>query len=306
MSTEARQEQDDTTGGTDGEAASQTSDAAHPDVDEAELRAESMRLLGEALAEGSYPDELGELIERLVTREVDYRLTAGAGPVPHVLGAVEEVMAQVPYIGKGGQTPDKAGGYRFRGIDAVMVELAPAFRAARLGLQSTVVSWEFHTEGKMTDARVQMAYRITSLVDGSVFECAGMGEGRDSSDKGANKAMSLAKKEALCSALMIATDEYDMAEAEHPEYEDRPSKADRPARTEQRREGTPPPARGGQAPRTYTPEEYVAAINRTTDYPTLRRLGDHIADAGQLETVVDGSTLRQRLSAAAATFPPSS
>lgn len=285
MSTEARQEQETSGGTPDGPVL--------PEGSESETQYVS-RVLGEALAEGLLPDELGELIERIASREVEYR---AAPAVPHVYGSIERVMSEVTHIEKGGRTPEKAGGYAFRGIDQVVDALSVAFRRHRLAVQSEVRWQEFHTEGKMTDARVVMRYDLTSLVDGSTFRVEGLGEGRDSSDKGANKAMSMAKKDALCTAFLIPTGEPDHAELERPQYGDDERPPSRPTN------GARPPARQEQpAPRTYSPEEYAQAIGRVADREQLRRLGDHIAQAGSLDVEVEGSTLRQKLAASAATF----
>jgi hypothetical protein len=245
------------------------------------------------MGDAKVPDAIGELVERLVAREVAYRAAPAVGAV---YAAIDAVMGEVTHIGKGGRTPEKAGGYAFRGIDQVVDALSVAFRRHRLAVQSEVRWQEFHTEGKMTDARVVMRYDLTSLEDGSTFRVEGLGEGRDSSDKGANKAMSMAKKDALCTAFLIPTGEPDHAELERPQYGDdegdrRPS---RPASSRSAPDQAPP--------RRYSPAEYAQAIGKVQDRDQLRRLGDHIAEAGSMDEVVEGSSLRQRLQATAATF----
>ncbi len=77
---------------------------------------------------------------------------------------------------------------------------------------------------EFVDARVTMAYDVVHAEDASSFTMVFAAEGRDSQDKGTNKAAQQALKYALIQSLMISTGE--------PDAEDDPGQGDEPVNEE--------------------------------------------------------------------------
>jgi hypothetical protein len=102
-------------------------------------------------------------------------------------------------------------GFKFRGIDDVYNEL-----------HSILANWKVFTLPEVIDDRVEertskngnaLIYRVLKIKyhfcheDGSSVTATVIGEGMDSGDKAANKAMSIAHKYCLFQAFLIPTDE---------------------------------------------------------------------------------------------------
>ncbi len=130
---------------------------------------------------------------------------------PTVVEALSAVMHDVQAVGKAQRNLQQ--GYVFRGIDAVVNAVGPAFR------QHGIVAVPHQSEARYRDVltntgkpsrecTVQVTYRFYGPA-GDFIECSVPGESMDFGDKGAPKAMSVAYRIALLQALCIPTDEPD-------------------------------------------------------------------------------------------------
>lgn len=116
------------------------------------------------------------------------------------------IMAAVEAVGKSRRNQQQ--GFNFRGIEDVMDALHPIFAEHKVYVLSNVV--DAKTEERATAKGGNLIYRIltvdVSLVsgeDGSRETVRVVGEGMDSGDKAANKAMSAALKYALSQTLIL-------------------------------------------------------------------------------------------------------
>ena len=128
---------------------------------------------------------------------------------PTVVEALLSVMGEVQAIGKKDRNAQQ--GYSFRGIDATVNAVGPAFR--KHGVICLPLSCEAHyrdattTTGKQArEVTVIVSYRFYGPA-GDYLDCQVPGESMDSGDKGSPKAMSVAYRTGLLQALCIPTDE---------------------------------------------------------------------------------------------------
>ena len=129
-------------------------------------------------------------------------------------GQIHELLpkaaAAIKAVGKTGENTQQ--NYKFRAVDDVVGAANPALSTLGISLTREVVSMD-RGEAVKTSRGGQM--RVTVLhcrftftaPDGSSITTDAIGEGMDSGDKGANKAMSAALKYALCHALLIPTED---------------------------------------------------------------------------------------------------
>lgn len=144
---------------------------------------------------------------------------------PNVVEALTAVMADVQAIRKGDKNSQQ--GYSFRGIDAVMNAVGPAFR------KHGVVCLPVETRTTYRDVQTttgKPAREVTAVVTyrfygpaGDYIEAQAPGESMDSGDKGTPKAMSVAYRTLLLQALTVPTDDpepdaqsYERAPVERP------------------------------------------------------------------------------------------
>jgi hypothetical protein len=126
-------------------------------------------------------------------------------------GQLAAIMADAKAIGKGGRNQQQ--GFNFRGIDAVMNHLHPLFAKYGVVILPEVLA-ERHEE-RQTKSGGNLIYRILTVRftfaadDGSTASATVVGEGMDSGDKAANKAMAVALKYALTQMLLLPYDEVD-------------------------------------------------------------------------------------------------
>lgn len=133
------------------------------------------------------------------------------------------IMGEVGAIGK--DQKNQMQNFMFRGIDAVMNGLHPVFAKHNVFILPEVM--EDRTEERQTKSGGNLIYRIMkikwrfmSAIDGSSVESVNIGEGMDSGDKAANKAMAISLKYALTQMLLLPYDEVDPDSESH-----EPSKA---------------------------------------------------------------------------------
>jgi hypothetical protein len=126
------------------------------------------------------------------------------------------VMAEVGAIGKDSRNQQQ--GFNFRGIDTVYNELHDIM--AQQGIYTIPEVLEERSEERQTKNGGTLIYRILKIKytffaeDGTNVVCVVIGEGMDSGDKAASKAMSIAHKYALLQAFCIPTKEQKDPDAE--------------------------------------------------------------------------------------------
>src|SRR4051794_30993054 len=142
----------------------------------------------------------------------------------NVIEAIARVMADMKGVGKDQQNRDQ--GYSFRGIEDVTATLQPV-----LGKHCVVIvpheiehrreSFTVKSGATWTDDFIKISYSIygpggaTDMIEAGPF----LGVGRDNSDKGANKARSMAYKYMLTEVFCIG-DKKDDADETTPPTED--------------------------------------------------------------------------------------
>lgn len=125
--------------------------------------------------------------------------------------ALAEIMADSKAIGKDSKNSQQ--GFNFRGIDAVMNHLHPLF--AKHGVVVMPEVLEERAEERTTKSGGNLIYRVLRIAynfvasDGSQARAVVVGEGMDSGDKAANKAMAVGLKYALTQMLLLPYDEVD-------------------------------------------------------------------------------------------------
>lgn len=197
---------------------------------------------------------------------------AASGMYPTITELLARVMADVTHVGKDGY--NKQQSYNFRGIDAVVNAVGPAFRAHGIVPKPILkkVTYEDILVGgnrtPMTRCTVEVKYRFKGP-GGDYEDVTVPGEAFDSGDKGTAKAMSVAYRIALLQLLALPTHEPDPDESS---YE--------------------------RAPAAVTDQRWLAAVRQriaaASDHDALNVIGADIgshADAGQL-SIADGNRLR--------------
>lgn len=196
---------------------------------------------------------------------------------PTVVELLARVMADIDYVGKDGW--NKTQSYNFRGIDAVLNRVGPAFRAHGIVPKPILkdVVYENILVGEkrtpMTRCTVKVKYRFKGP-GGDHEDVTVPGEAFDSGDKGTAKAMSVAYRIALIQLLALPTTEPDPDESS---YE--------------------------RSPAAVTDQRWLAAVRQriaaATDHDALTVIGADIgahADAGGLAPA-DGDRLRAEFDA---------
>lgn len=136
----------------------------------------------------------------------------------NIFETINAVMAEVGAIGKDSRNNQQ--GFMYRGVDAVMNALNPAFIKHKLFVTPEVISQK--REERVTDKGKSLIYSILLVKytfyaeDGSSVFVIVPGEGMDSGDKASNKAMSSAFKYACFQVFCIATEEMKDPDAETP------------------------------------------------------------------------------------------
>lgn len=129
------------------------------------------------------------------------------------------IMADIDAVGKNQKNQQQ--GFKFRGIDDIYNAVHPILAKHGVFTVPTVLSER--SEERTTTRGGNLIYRILMMKytffasDGSSIDSVVIGEGMDSGDKAANKAMSVAHKYALLQALCIPTEE--MADPDRESFE---------------------------------------------------------------------------------------
>lgn len=128
-----------------------------------------------------------------------------------IYGKLAAIMADASAIGKDSKNTQQ--GFNFRGIDAVMNHLHPLFAKHGVIILPSVLAER--VEERQTKSGGNLIYRVLTIrfdfvaEDGSTASATVIGEGMDSGDKAANKAMAVALKYALTQTLLLPYDEVD-------------------------------------------------------------------------------------------------
>jgi hypothetical protein len=130
----------------------------------------------------------------------------------NIYEALNEVMKDVGAVGK--EQRNTHQNFNFRGIDAVINAVSPAFRKHGIFCTPTVLSSEYESvqvgqnRTTMGHARVTVQYTFHAF-DGTSVTATVSAESMDSGDKATAKAMSVAYRTALLQTLCLPTDDTD-------------------------------------------------------------------------------------------------
>jgi hypothetical protein len=141
-------------------------------------------------------------------------------------GKVIDVMADMEALGKDRRNTQQ--GYNFRGIDDVYNMVQPIMAKHGIIMRSEILAER--SEERQSKGGSTLIYRVFQIryflmaKDGSEISTVVMGEGMDSGDKAANKAMSVAQKYAILQMFMIPTEEAKDPEHDSPEVKGKDKK----------------------------------------------------------------------------------
>ena len=94
--------------------------------------------------------------------------------------------------------------FKYRGIDSVYAALSPLLVANSVIIRPVTIAREQDSmSGSMRLVRIRVQYEAVCAIDGSSVTFEGIGEGCDSSDKAAGKALSYAYKTAMFQLFCI-------------------------------------------------------------------------------------------------------
>lgn len=134
-----------------------------------------------------------------------------------VQAALCAVKKAIGAVGKDGE--NKAQGFRFRGVDAVVNAAAPHLNEHGVVVAPRVLSfaseqYETRNGAKMRSLTAEVEYTFTGPA-GDQLVCSVLAESSDSGDKAAPKMMSVAYRTALLQVLNLPTDDPDPDESAH-------------------------------------------------------------------------------------------
>lgn len=209
--------------------------------------------------------------------------------------ALVAVMNEVLAVGKNEKNAHQ--GFNFRGIDAVVNAVGPAFRKHQVVVMPEVLDYEYGeieigSARKATGhAKVKVAYTFHGP-DGDSLRTVVVAESMDSGDKATAKAMSVAFRTALLQALCLPTTEPDpdASTFERSDKHEKPAKAERPKAGK--------PVQPVEPLAEHVAQLALADIAAAGDQARLRVLWQAASDNGILDTpLADGSTLRDAINA---------
>lgn len=192
-------------------------------------------------------------------------------PLIHQL--IPRAMDAIGHIGKN-RTSAADGKYQFRGIDDVYLKCQPVFTRFGIYCAQRVVQ-QLREERRSRNGGALFVVSLTvehhfTASDGSEIVVTTIGEGMDTSDKAANKAMSVAMKYAIFGLFSIPTQDPD----NDPETQRHEVAHGNDWREDPRNERTSAPP---QSKRTDGPRELSAAESRKFDAPPVDELAKEIS-----------------------------
>lgn len=110
--------------------------------------------------------------------------------------------------------------YKFRGIEATLLEFRKGLDKAGLVLEVSYSKPEVDTFGKFQTVTTLCTLTLIDPEDGSSVQFTTVGHSFDTSDKAANKAMSYAYKYAVWTGLAVPTQEWEEGDFDSPELEE--------------------------------------------------------------------------------------
>jgi hypothetical protein len=246
----------------------------------------------------------------------------------HVLAAIREVMAQVRGFAKTGEMRVGYGQnakvqYHFQKWDDMADAIGKAFRDQGIATQTVIREvdrYRFDKTKQNGDVQlwvhtsVQVRFVFTSLVDGSTFTVESAGEALDNSDKGVNKAITAAYKNACKVAFTLSTADDGDPDASRPEptgervrnaQNGQPQHQPPPEPVWQRVERT---ARGQSEPdpepsRVEIATRVKASLGNAHTSGDLAKLAEWAEGKGCLATDVDGNMLARWFMSTLGTLP---
>ena len=193
---------------------------------------------------------------------------------PTIYEALAGAMADVGAVRK--EQVNQHQRFNFRGVDAVVNAVSPAFRKHGIIVAPTLIEKELResrTSKGATMANVYVTVRYTFYGPaGDHIEATVAAESFDSGDKATAKAMSVAFRTALLQTLALPTDEID--DPDHHTYE---RSGTGPAQPVRQAPATPPPAPTEEQVEElgalleecgYTPDQYPALTLHYTQQRT--------------------------------------
>lgn len=159
-----------------------------------------------------------------------------------IYDAIPKIMADIPAIGKDRKNVQQ--GYQFRGIDDVYNVAQPIFAKHGVFMRAEILDVQqeerqSRSGGTLIYTRIKTRYYFTAS-DGSSIYTDVLGEGMDSGDKAANKAMSVGQKYAILQVFCIPTDDMKDPECESPEPAPKPAAPKPPAASKPKTAPTDP------------------------------------------------------------------
>lgn len=127
----------------------------------------------------------------------------------NIYESISAAMSEGYAVGKNSRNTQQ--GFMYRGIDAVMNTFQPILSKHKIFVVPTVL--EERREDRTTSKGTALIYTVLKIKytfyaeDGTFVESVVIGEGMDSGDKSANKAMSVAMKYAMFQIFCIPTEE---------------------------------------------------------------------------------------------------
>ena len=124
-------------------------------------------------------------------------------------------MRDVASVGKGEQANmGRGGSFKFRGIDAVMNAVGPAFRTHGLFLMPELLNQEYErvprgNGGMMISTVGTVCFHVMCEESGQEITGVSVGEANDTADKATAKAMSVALRTFILQSMVLPTDEPD-------------------------------------------------------------------------------------------------
>lgn len=202
-----------------------------------------------------------------------------------------EVMKEVGAVGKNDRNTSQ--GFAFRGIDAVINAVSPAFQKHGVIVVPTVVDKETSmiesAKGKaMTHVQLKVAYTFYGN-EGDFISATVYSEAMDYGDKATAKAMSVALRTALLQTLALPTDEPD---PDSQSYERGAETVSNPVRTK-----APVESKPASAEQIAMATEALAQVADIEDMEELKNFYKGAQDAGLLYINIMGENLNTAIGA---------
>ena len=203
-----------------------------------------------------------------------------------------EVMKEVGAVGKNDRNTSQ--GFAFRGIDAVINAVSPAFQKYKVIVVPTVLerdtSMVESAKGKaMTHVQLKVAYTFYGHA-GDFVSATVYSEAMDYGDKATAKAMSVALRTALLQTLALPTDEPD---PDSQSYERGVDKVANPVRTK----SMPGEFKSATAEEIQMTKEGLEQVAEIEDMDELKNFYRGASDAGLLYIKIDGKNLNSVIGA---------